>query len=227
MNKTPKARYGMVVDIDKCHGCGSCVVACAIENNVPPPPASGSNPRTGVSWLRVARLETPGRVHFIPVMCQQCEHETPCASVCPQNAVELDPATGIVGQISQRCLGCRYCMAACPYHARSFNWADPQWPAGMERTLNPQVSTRARGTVEKCNFCHGRWHAAREKAAASTGEPVAYTPACVEACPSQAIEFVDLVKDQPDGFRMLESLDTGAKVYYRTQNAELKKELQS
>lgn len=220
------ARYGMVIDLDRCHGCGSCVVACAVENNVPPPEA-GATPRNGVAWLRVVRVEAGGRACFVPMMCQQCDHETPCASVCPQNAVELDPATGVVAQITQRCLGCRYCVAACPYHARSFNWWDPRWPAGMERMLNPRVSTRARGTVEKCNFCHGRRHAAREQAAAS-GRPAAWAPACAEACPSGAITFGDLADAASEvskmaaaggAFRLLESLDTGSKIYYRTSDA--------
>ena len=86
-------------------------------------------------------------------------------------------------------------MAACPYHARYFNWWDPQWPAGMEKTLNPDVAPRMRGVVEKCNFCHGRWHAAKERAAAAGKreiEPADYVPACVEACPTGAIRFGDL-----------------------------------
>jgi molybdopterin-containing oxidoreductase family iron-sulfur binding subunit len=147
--------------------------------------------------------------------------------VCPQNAVELDPATGIVGQIPQRCLGCRYCMAACPYHARYFNWGDPTWPAGMEKALNPAVSPRMRGVVEKCNFCHGRWHEAKELAVAKgeTG-PVAYTPACVEACPSRAIAFGDLndaaspvntLARQQGAFRLLDSIGTEPKVYYHSR----------
>src|SRR5205085_12137285 len=157
-------RYGMSVDVDRCTGCGACMIACAIDNNVPPG-APGANDRTGITPLRVYRVERDGHAAFIPMMCQQCGHETPCVSVCPQQAVEVDPATGVVGQMPERCLGCRYCMAACPYHARYFNWWDPAWPAGMEKTLNPAVAPRMRGVVEKCNFCHGRWHAAKARAA--------------------------------------------------------------
>jgi Fe-S-cluster-containing dehydrogenase component len=221
-------RYGMVIDLDRCDGCGACTVACAVENNVPPAPAAASE-RNGISWLRVHRVEGEegARPTFVPLMCQQCGERTPCASVCPQNAVEVDPGSGIVAQVPVRCLGCRYCMAACPYHARAFNWWDPDWPGQLARTLNPEVSTRTRGVVEKCSFCSHRLQMARDREAAQGGDPAraAYTPACAEACPAGAIVFGDL--DDPGSevarlsrargsFRLLERLGTGPKVYYHT-----------
>jgi menaquinone reductase, iron-sulfur cluster-binding subunit len=159
----------------------------------------------------------------------QCEHETPCVSVCPQQAVQVDKATGIVMQMPQRCLGCRYCMTACPYHARYFNWWDPSWPAGMERSLNPGVSVRMRGVVEKCNLCHARLHAAQEKAAAAGRREIDrrdYVPACVEACPTAAIQFGDLADENdpvsdgahsPEAFRLLARLGTEPKICYRSK----------
>jgi menaquinone reductase, iron-sulfur cluster-binding subunit len=225
-------RYGMVIDLDRCTGCGACMVACAVENNVPPgDPAA--NDRTGISWLRVYRMNDgqplpETRTAFVPVPCQQCGAKTPCVSVCPQNAVQVDSSSGIVGQIPVRCLGCRYCMAACPYHARSFNWWDPVWPAGMKESLNPDVSTRTRGVVEKCNFCFHRLQAARAKAAAAGSKEEArgdYLPACVEACPTSAFLFGDLDDPTTDvakaakgagTFRLLEKLGTDPKVIYRS-----------
>jgi Fe-S-cluster-containing dehydrogenase component len=228
-------RYGMAIDIDRCTGCGACMVACAVENNVPPA-HQGANDRTGTTWIRVYRIENgepfpDARAAYVPILCQHCDRHPPCESVCPQKAVEYDEATGIVGQIPVRCLGCRYCMTACPYHARYFNWWDPVWPAGMEQNLNPDVSTRMRGVVEKCNFCHNRYHAARTRAAAEGRRAIGdaeYQPACVEACPTKAITFGTLTEptsavrkaaDAHGSFRLLEHLGTEPKVYYRSAEA--------
>jgi Fe-S-cluster-containing dehydrogenase component len=226
------ARYAMAIDLDRCTGCGACMVACASENNTPSLPQA--TPRTGLTLLTVHKASngktgSERRDVFLPVMCMQCDHDAPCVSVCPQQAVEFDKATGIVTQMPQRCFGCRYCMTACPYHARYFNWWDPQWPAGMEQTLNPGVSVRSRGVVEKCNFCHARLHAAEDKAAAA-GErkidPADYVPACVEACPTAAIAFGDIADEssvvaraarEPDTFRLASKFGTEPKVYYRSK----------
>jgi molybdopterin-containing oxidoreductase family iron-sulfur binding subunit len=171
------------------------------------------------------------REAFVPILCMHCEQDTPCVKVCPQQAVEVDPATGIVMQMPQRCLGCRYCMTACPYHARYFNWWDPAWPAGMEKSLNPGVSVRMRGVVEKCNLCHARLHAAKEKAAAVGRreiDPADYIPACVEACPTDAIHFGNLAdandpvakeSRSPQAFRLLARLGTAPKVFYKSKEA--------
>ncbi len=223
------ACYAMVIDLDKCTGCGACMVACAVENNcaVPPPEAADNR---GLTWMRVQRADNgrdwpEHRAVAVPIPCQQCEH-APCIHVCPVTAVQMDGNTGIVGQVPQRCMGCRYCMAACPYHARYFNWWDPKWPEGLEQTLNPDVSPRMRGVAEKCNFCHGRLDRARELAAAEgrpADEAVEYVPACVEACPHGAITFgnrqaegsavAELAK-RPEAFRLLAALGTEPKVTY-------------
>jgi menaquinone reductase, iron-sulfur cluster-binding subunit len=229
------ARYGMVIDLDRCTGCGSCMVACAAENNVPPAPPKATA-RTGLTPMLVRQVSNGAegaarRDVFIPVTCMHCGNETPCVSVCPQQAVQVDKATGIVMQMPQRCLGCRYCMVACPYHARYFNWWDPAWPVGMEKSLNPGVAVRMRGVVEKCNLCHARLHSAQEKAAAAGKKeiyPADYIPACVEACPTGAILFGNLADESdpvstaaysPDAFRLLARLGTEPRVYYKSGQA--------
>jgi menaquinone reductase, iron-sulfur cluster-binding subunit len=225
-------RYGMMIDLDRCTGCGACMVACAAENNVPALPQA--TPRKGITPMLVHKV-TNGlegqaqRDVFIPMPCMHCGNETPCAAVCPVQAVEVDKATGIVVQMPQRCIGCRYCMAACPYHARYFNWWDPSWPPGMEKSLNPGVSVRMRGVAEKCNLCLSRLHAAEEKAAAAGRkeiDPADYVPACVESCPTGAIVFGNLADENDpvsraahsrNAFRFLERLGTEPNIYYRSE----------
>lgn len=233
MTKSSQKRYGMVVDLDRCNGCGGCMIACAAENNVAPGHPQATE-RTGITPLRVYEMRNGRRFPdsqsvFFPVMCQQCGNHAPCVNVCPQQAVEVDERTGIVAQMPERCLGCRYCMTACPYHARYFNWWDPEWPAGMENTLNPDVAPRMRGVVEKCNLCHGRLQAAQSKAAAAGKREIDaadYVPACVEACPMDAITFGDLndasspaamLAKEAGSFRLLEKVGTEPKVYYRSK----------
>jgi menaquinone reductase, iron-sulfur cluster-binding subunit len=229
------SRYGMVIDVDRCTGCGNCMLACAVENNIPPAEPKATD-RTGTTWMRVFKMDNglsypENKSVYIPMNCQQCDHHTPCESVCPQKAVEYDVETGIVAQIPVRCLGCRYCMTACPYHARYYNWWDPQWPEGMEKTLNPDVSTRMRGIVEKCNFCHGRLQAARAKAASEGRRDILeseYIAACSEACPTKAIHFgnlsdpnseVALLSKDKNSFRLLEELGTQPKVYFHSEQS--------
>ena len=95
-----------------------------------------------------------------------------CVPVCPVVATDKNEEGGIVSQIYPRCIGCRYCMAACPYHARYFNWWDPLWPEGMDKGLSPSTSPRPRGVVEKCNFCHTRYLNAKNKARQDGEDPM-------------------------------------------------------
>ncbi len=224
------ARYGMVINLDRCIGCGSCMMGCAVENNVSLTPEKADY-RRGITLMRVDHADN-GKNHpdcdtvRIPVPCQHC-HNTPCLSVCPVNAVEVDHRTGIVTQVPVRCMGCRYCMAACPYHARYFNWWDTEHP--NEKTLNPDVAPRMRGVAEKCNFCHGRLQQAEQQTALEGKDKIPeeyYQTACTEACPSGAIVFGNLMDEDHKvttlskskyAFRLLESLHTDTKVYYYSE----------
>jgi molybdopterin-containing oxidoreductase family iron-sulfur binding subunit len=165
-------------------------------------------------------------ISYFPRPCMHCHHHTPCTSVCPPTATKIDYNNGIVSQIYTRCIGCRYCQAACPYHARYFNWWDGHFPEGTERYLSPEVSVRMRGVVEKCSFCHHRLMRAKEQAYAEGRrelEDGEYNTACAEVCPAEAIVFGDLndpnsrvakLSKHPHAFRLLERLGTDPKVYY-------------
>lgn len=224
--------FGMVIDLDKCTGCGTCMVACSAENNLSVRPDESDKARS-ITWMRLYKV-TNGKpfpdteVCYFPRPCMHCDHHTPCVSVCPATATEIDYHTGIVSQIYTRCIGCRYCIAACPYHARAFNWWDGYFPKGkgLERYLSPEVSPRMRGVVEKCTFCHHRLMRAKTQAYNEGRRELKeeeYTPACAEACPAGAITFGDLnnpdhkvykLKRDPRAFRLLERLGTEPKVYY-------------
>ncbi len=253
-NNGKKHIFGMVIDLDKCTGCGSCMVACMSENNVPFR-EDESDKKRSITWMRVYKL-TNGKpfpdteICYLPRPCMHCggkgDHgHSPCVSVCPATATSYGHDTGIVSQIYTRCFGCRYCMAACPYHARYFNWWDPKWPGDMVKYLSPNVSPRMRGVVEKCSFCYQRYQAARDKALYEGRDEIEeneYQTACTEACPAGAITFGDLNNPdhkvhqivQPDphhsrkprnpkAFRLLERLGTNPKVYYISEREWVRK----
>ncbi len=222
----------MVIDLDKCIGCGTCMIACAAENNLAVRPDESDKQRS-ITWMLLYKI-TNGKefpyteVSYFPRPCMQCDNNPPCVSVCPATATKIDYNTGIVSQIYTRCIGCRYCIAACPFHARTFNWWDAYFPKGkgLERYLSPEVSPRMRGVVEKCTFCHHRLMRAKNRAYVKGRREIEegeYTTACAEACPAQAITFGDLnnpnhsvskLIKSPYAFRLLERLGTEPKVYY-------------
>lgn len=221
------ATWGMVIDLDRCTGCQACVIACKAENNIPSVGLEEANKGRVISWMQV--LAEPDETRegevkrFLPRPCMQCD-DPPCTKVCPVYATYKNPE-GIVAQIYARCIGCRFCMAACPYNAKFFNWHEYQHPGPGQ---NPDVSLRPAGVVEKCTFCHHRLQKAREKAAVEKRRllPGEYTTACADACPAQAIAFGDLADPQsevarqarsPRAFRLQESLGTRPKVIYLTE----------
>jgi molybdopterin-containing oxidoreductase family iron-sulfur binding subunit len=214
------------------------MTACAAENNVSVREDESDKERS-ITWMQLFKI-TNGKefpdteVSYFPRPCMHCSldgrghHTSPCVVVCVATATTLDENTGIVSQIYTRCIGCRYCQAACPYKARYFNWWDAYFPKGkgLERYLSPEVSPRMRGAVEKCVFCHHRLMRAKNQAYAENRREIGedeYVTACQEACPVQAITFGDLDNPKhkvaqliksPYAFRLLERLKTEPKVYY-------------
>jgi menaquinone reductase, iron-sulfur cluster-binding subunit len=214
------ARWGMVIDLDRCTGCEACVMACKAENNIPAVgPREAARGRT-ISWMQVLTEESDERLRFLPRPCLQCD-DPPCTKVCPVYATYKNQE-GIVAQIYARCIGCRFCMAACPYNAKYFNWLGYQTEKPGQ---NPDVSIRPRGVVEKCTFCHHRLQKAREQARAEKRDiaPGEYVTACAQTCPTRAIVFGDLndptsevarLARGPRAFRLGEELGTKPKVVY-------------
>lgn len=222
------ARWGMVIDLDRCTGCQGCVIACKAENNVPAVGAKEAARGRVISWMQVLTEvedhdQSGEKMRFVPRPCLQCD-DPPCTKVCPVYATYRNPE-GIVAQIYARCIGCRFCMAACPYNAKYFNWYRYQEEGPGQ---NPDVSLRPRGVVEKCTFCHHRLQKARDRALAERRElaPGDYVPACAEVCPARAITFGDLndpgsevsrLAHSPRAFRLQEELGTKPKVIYLSE----------
>jgi molybdopterin-containing oxidoreductase family iron-sulfur binding subunit len=220
-------RWGMVIDLDRCTGCQACVVACHAENNVPVVGEAEAAYGRSMHWIRIERYwegEYPRiKARFMPILCQQCT-EAPCEPVCPVFAT-YHSEEGLNAQIYNRCIGTRYCGSACPYKVRVFNWFDPEFSEPLAEQLNPDVTVRSRGIVEKCSFCVQRIRRSEEVAHAE-GRPVVdgeIRPACVQTCPSEALVFGDL--NDPDSrvsqlassrrsFRLLDQLGTAPAVIY-------------
>ncbi len=221
------ARWGMVIDLDRCTGCGSCAAACQNENNVPVVGREEALKGRSMSWVRmVHEIEgTFPEVHVktYPRLCMHCDH-APCTYVCPVHAT-YRAEDGIIAQIYPQCIGCRYCMAACPYSVKTFNWFEPVLTEARRLGRNPDVSLRPKGVVEKCTFCSHRLQQAKEQARYES-RPLReedYQPACVEACPADAMVFGDLEHERsrvsrlaksPRAERLLEDLGTEPKVIY-------------
>ena len=230
-------RWALAVDLSKCTGCGACVTACYAENNLASVGEELVMRGREMSWLRIERYWRPdehgqpqGAINS-PMMCQQCGN-APCEPVCPVFAAYHTP-DGLNGQIYNRCVGTRYCANNCPYKVRYFNWynfAEPggkweSWPEPLNLLLNPDVTVREKGVMEKCTFCVQRIRGAQNRAriedrSVKDGE---ITTACAQSCPSEAIVFGDLndpnshvhlLAQDPRAYHVLAGLNTKPGVSY-------------
>ena len=226
------ARWGMAADLDRCTGCGACVTACHAENNIPIIGPQQAARGRAIHWIRVERYwegEFPDvRVRFRPVMCQQCE-EAPCEPVCPTYASH-HTEDGLNAQVYNRCIGTRYCANACPYNVRFFEFFNPVWPQPLQLQLNPDVSVREVGVMEKCTFCVQRIRGAQtlargEEREIADGE---IQPACVQSCTAEALVFGDLdnpeslvsrLTESPRSSHLLDDIGTRPKVAYLSRQA--------
>ena len=229
-----ETQWGMAIDADRCTGCQACVVACQSENNIPINEEEHFNQRRAIQWIRIERYwegEFPDvKARFVPILCQHCA-DAPCEPVCPVFATYHNPE-GLNVQVYNRCIGTRFCANGCPYQVRFFNFWEPAWPESLTNQLNPDVTVRSRGIMEKCTFCIQRIRRSGQAAAAEgrvleDGAREA-SPACVNACPTDALVFGDFgdpdskvskmkekeLGDHGRGYHMLEHLGTHPSVVY-------------
>ena len=239
-HKYPKHKWAMVIDLNSCTGCGACITACQSENNIPTVGKDLVLQGREMHWMRVDRYykgkPAAPRVMHQPVLCMHCDN-APCETVCPVAAtVHSDEGTN--DMIYNRCVGTRYCSNNCPYKVRRFNWFNyaKNIKEPLNKALNPDVTVRSRGVMEKCTFCLHRIRAAQAKAklenrALKDGD---VQTACQQSCPANAIVFGDL-KDQhskifkmfkrEDTYSLLEELNTQPAVRYKVKVRNTEKEL--
>jgi molybdopterin-containing oxidoreductase family iron-sulfur binding subunit len=221
-------RWAMAIDLQRCIGCGACAVACYAENNIAVVGKRRVREGRHLPWLRIVPYrrdrEGPPRIAWLPMLCQHCD-SAPCEPVCPVFAA-VNNEEGLNAQIYNRCIGTRYCSNNCPYKVRRFNWLNIAWKEPLTWQLNPEVTTRVRGVMEKCTFCiqrirSGQHRAKLENRTLKDGE---VQPACVQSCPAKVFTFGDLLdprsqvtritREDPRRYHVLEELNTKPAVTY-------------
>ncbi|HUP20889.1 MAG TPA: 4Fe-4S dicluster domain-containing protein [Gemmatimonadota bacterium] len=230
---TSPYRWGMAISVDSCIGCNACVAACSAENNLPFVGPERVAKSRQMHWIRIERyfedrpdgdLET----RHVPMLCQHCG-AAPCEPVCPVYATYHN-MDGLNVQVYNRCVGTRYCANNCPYKVRYFNWFNYEWPEPLNWGLNPDVTTREVGVMEKCSYCVQRINAA--KIAIKDEAPDAVIPdgyfqtACQQTCPTDAITFGNLkdpasrvarLAEGPLAYSVFEHLNTRPANFYLRQ----------
>jgi molybdopterin-containing oxidoreductase family iron-sulfur binding subunit len=232
--------WGMALDLSACTGCSSCIIGCQVENNVPVVGKDEVFRKRDMAWLRLDRYYSgTGEdvdVSFQAMMCQHCDN-APCEPVCPVLAT-VHSSEGLNQQVYNRCIGTRFCANNCPYKVRRFNWFDYDRQDVMENmVLNPDVTVRSRGVMEKCSMCvqriqEAKFEAKRQGVPLKDGD---IKMACEQSCPADAIVFGDL--NDPDSkiskltnserhYHILEELNVAPTVGYLTnvRNRDTSKE---
>jgi len=246
--------FAMSIDLDKCTGCNACSTACYAENNLAWVGEEKFGARQAMNWMRVERYFDEPNIgegdpdslehgaSFLPMMCQHC-NAAPCEPVCPV-AATYHTVDGLNAQIYNRCIGSRYCANNCPVRVRNFNFYDnapTAWPAPMDQGLNPDITVRSKGVMEKCTFCIQRIRSASDKTKREGREITDgdLQTACQQTCPTSAITFGNLLdetsaisktwkrqqvklgtykqdKENPEmrGYRVYEELNIDTKVLY-------------
>ncbi len=220
-------KWGMAVDLNSCMGCGACVVGCQAENNVPVVGKAEVRKSRDMAWIRIDRYYEDDRTSFQPILCQHCDN-APCETVCPVLA-SVHSTEGLSMQVYNRCVGTRYCSNNCPYKVRRFNWFDyAHQDLVQNMALNPDVTVRSRGVMEKCSFCVQRIYSAKFQAKQEgrqlkDGDVI---PACAQSCPADALVFGDLndpnsrvsrLARDSRSYRVLAELGVGPSIFYRTK----------
>ena len=231
----PGLKWGMSIDLNKCTGCGDCVVACNVENNIPVVGKDQVLKSREMQWLRIDRYYsgTPDdpSVSIQPMLCQHCD-QAPCENVCPVVATNHSP-DGLNQMVYNRCVGTRYCSNNCPYKVRRFNFfnfRDHFRDSYQESPIlalmhNPEVTVRSRGVMEKCTFCVQRISEARADATHDnrTLKGADVTTACQDSCGTNAIQFGDINDKESEfykyrnhelGYYVLEELNIHPNVTY-------------
>jgi len=237
----PGHKWGMAVNLTSCTGCSACVIACQAENNVPVVGKAEVRKGRELHWIRIDRYyddqKTPDNpdVVFQPMLCQHCD-DAPCETVCPVLAT-VHSTEGLNMQVYNRCVGTRYCANNCPYKVRRFNWFDYAHQDLVQNlVLNPDVTVRERGVMEKCSFCVQRIYTAKSQSK-TEGRPLKdgdVVPACAQSCPAEAIVFGDMndpnskvrrTARENHSFRVLQELGTGPSVFYgiKVRNTRVEK----
>ena len=241
----------MTIDNDRCTGCSACIAACYIENNIPIVGEANVIKHREMNWIRIERYIGDGdsdggeerrphphrevlgetNVRYAPMLCQQCG-AAPCESVCPVIATYHTP-DGLNGMIYNRCVGTRYCANNCVYKVRRFNYFDygyDNWPGLLRLMLNPDVTVRGQGVMEKCSFCVQRIQTARQPAKDAGREIIdgEVVTACQQSCPTDAIVFgnmrdekaeVNTAIDDRRSYHSLHMLNTRPGITYLAQIA--------